>query len=72
VHHPELSNFLVGVGGREVMPGHIRSMFNRLLAGEGPATRWMDLPQPDEETEEHPPVICWMDLPESLEEVLHG
>jgi pyruvate/2-oxoacid:ferredoxin oxidoreductase alpha subunit len=45
-HHPALSNFMVGIGGREVTPVHIRDMFERLLAGKGPETRWMDLPPP--------------------------
>ncbi len=48
-HHPVLSSFLVGIGGREVTPNHIREMFGRLLAGKGPETRWMDLPPPAEE-----------------------
>jgi len=48
-HHPVLSNFIVGIGGREVTPAHIRAMFDRLLAGEGPETRWMDLPPPPKE-----------------------
>jgi 2-oxoisovalerate ferredoxin oxidoreductase alpha subunit len=43
-HRPVLSNFVVGIGGREVTPGHIRAMFARLLAGEGPEVRWMDIP----------------------------
>ena len=48
-HHPVLSSFLVGIGGREVTPVHIRKMFERLLAGKGPEIRWMDLPSPAEE-----------------------
>jgi len=48
-HHPVLSNFMVGIGGREVTPAHIRAMFGRLLAGKGPEIRWMDLPPPSEE-----------------------
>lgn len=47
-HHPLISNFIVGIGGREVTPAHIRAMFDRLLAGKGPETRWMDLPLPPE------------------------
>jgi 2-oxoisovalerate ferredoxin oxidoreductase alpha subunit len=43
-HHPVLSSFLVGIGGREVTPVHIREMFERLLDGKGPEVRWMDLP----------------------------
>jgi 2-oxoisovalerate ferredoxin oxidoreductase alpha subunit len=42
-HHPVISNFLVGIGGREVTPGYIRTMFERLLDGKGPETRWVDL-----------------------------
>ena len=71
VHHPAVSNFLVGIGGREVTPALIRAMFDRLLAGEGPTTRWMDLPQADEEAGERMKTV-WMDLPESVEEVVHG
>ena len=48
-YHPVLSSFLVGIGGREVTPKHIRAMFDRLLAGEGPRSRWMDLPEVPEE-----------------------
>jgi 2-oxoisovalerate ferredoxin oxidoreductase alpha subunit len=48
-HQPVLSSFLVGIGGREVTPTHIRAMFDRLLAGIGPEVRWMDLPPPPEE-----------------------
>ena len=70
-HRPALSNFLVGIGGREVTPAHIRAIFERLLAGEGSTTRWMDLPQQAENVVELPPVL-WMDLPESIEEVPHG
>ena len=47
--HPTLSNFVVGIGGREVTPQLVRTMFDRLLAGEGPQSRWMDLPQAAEE-----------------------
>jgi len=70
-HRPALSNFLVGIGGREVTPALIRAIFDRLLAGEGPATRWMDLPPPVEENAERPRIL-WTDLPESVEEVIHG
>jgi 2-oxoisovalerate ferredoxin oxidoreductase alpha subunit len=70
-HHPALSNFLVGIGGREVTPAHIRAIFDRLLAGEGPATRWMDLPQSVKDVGEQPATV-WTDLPESVEEVIHG
>ena len=48
-HHPVLSNFIVGIGGREVTPNHIHAMFDRLLAGKGPEVQWMDLPLPPEE-----------------------
>jgi 2-oxoisovalerate ferredoxin oxidoreductase alpha subunit len=48
-HHPEVSSFLVGIGGREVTTHHIRAMFERLLEGKGPEVRWMDLPPPSEE-----------------------
>ncbi|HLY76893.1 MAG TPA: transketolase C-terminal domain-containing protein [Thermoplasmata archaeon] len=44
--HPSLSSFLVGIGGREVTRAHVRAMFDRLIAGEGAETHWMDLPQP--------------------------
>ena len=48
-HRPSLSSFLVGIGGREVTPAHIRAIFDRLLFGEGAEPRWMDLPDTGEE-----------------------
>ncbi len=44
-HHPFLTNYMVGLGGREVTPQLVRAIFDRLLGAEGPGTRWMDLPQ---------------------------
>jgi 2-oxoisovalerate ferredoxin oxidoreductase alpha subunit len=43
-HHPAVSSFLVGIGGREVTAELVRGMYDRLLAGEGPGPRWMDFP----------------------------
>jgi len=48
-HHPSVANFLVGIGGREVTPAHIRAMFERLLAGEGAQPQWIDLAPEGEE-----------------------
>ncbi len=44
-HHPWVASYLVGLGGREVTPQHLRTIYERLLGNEGAGPRWMDLPQ---------------------------
>ena len=47
-HHPLLRSFTGGVGGRDVTPAMVRSIFASLLRGDEEATEWADLPAPQE------------------------
>ena len=42
-HHPAVTSFLAGIGGRDVTPHEVRAMFDTLLSGAAPATHWEDL-----------------------------
>jgi pyruvate/2-oxoacid:ferredoxin oxidoreductase alpha subunit len=41
--HPAVTSFLTGIGGRDVTPREVRHVFETLLSGEEPRTRWQDL-----------------------------
>ncbi len=49
-HHPTLTSFLAGIGGRDVTPHEVRGMFETLLSGSAPVTHWEDL---EEEVKVH-------------------
>jgi len=42
-HHPSLTGFYAGVGGRDVTPHVVRRMYETLLSGEVPEVHWEDI-----------------------------
>jgi pyruvate/2-oxoacid:ferredoxin oxidoreductase alpha subunit len=42
-HRPIVSSYLAGIGGRDVTPALLRSIFQSLLQGEAPEPSWSDL-----------------------------
>jgi len=42
-HHPTVTGFYAGVGGRDVTPHMVRRMYDTLLAGEVPEVHWEDI-----------------------------
>jgi 2-oxoisovalerate ferredoxin oxidoreductase alpha subunit len=46
---PHVAGFIAGVGGRDITPKMIRSMFETLLSGETPNVQWTDLEPTEKE-----------------------
>jgi pyruvate/2-oxoacid:ferredoxin oxidoreductase alpha subunit len=42
-HHPSITGFYAGVGGRDVTPHVVRRMYDTLLSGEVPEVHWEDI-----------------------------
>ena len=42
-HHPSVTGFYAGVGGRDVTPHVVRRMYDTLLRGEVPEVHWEDI-----------------------------
>ncbi len=42
-HHPSVTGFYAGVGGRDVTPHVVRRMYDTLLSGEEPEVHWEDI-----------------------------
>jgi pyruvate/2-oxoacid:ferredoxin oxidoreductase alpha subunit len=42
-HHPSVTGFYAGVGGRDVTPHVVRRMYDSLLGGEVPEVHWEDV-----------------------------
>ncbi|HTP54552.1 MAG TPA: pyruvate ferredoxin oxidoreductase [Thermoplasmata archaeon] len=42
-HRPDLTAFYAGIGGRDVTPSEVRSMYAALLSGVAPIPQWVDL-----------------------------
>jgi len=42
-HHPSITGFYAGVGGRDVTPHVVRRMYEALLGGEVPEVHWEDI-----------------------------
>lgn len=42
-HHPSVTGFYAGVGGRDVTPHMVRRMYETLLSGEVPEVHWEDI-----------------------------
>ena len=42
-HHPSVTSFYAGVGGRDVTPHVVRRMYDSLLSGEVPEVHWEDI-----------------------------
>lgn len=42
-HHPSVTGFYAGVGGRDVTPHVVRRMYDTLLSGEVPEVHWEDI-----------------------------
>lgn len=45
---PTVASFLAGLGGRDITPGLVRRMFQRLLSGQNSEPVWMDLEKLEE------------------------
>jgi len=50
-HHPALSGFFAGIGGRDVTPGEVRRMYRALLDDEPAEVRWVDLEEQEAATD---------------------
>jgi len=42
-HHPSITGFYAGIGGRDVTPHVVRGMYETLLSGKAPEIHWADI-----------------------------